>query len=129
MSVRVLIADDDPERAAMVGGLLRSLGCFEIETVRDGVEAVASVANDPPSLIFMDLVMPRMDGCQAIAEIRTNPSCARVPIIVLTGCSERTTHARAFRSGCDALLEYPVRREDLTRELRRFLWLGGQSVG
>ncbi|MCK9902559.1 two-component system response regulator [Parafrankia colletiae] len=87
-SYSVLLAEDDPGDAMLVteAFLARGLG-QEVETVADGVEAMAYL-HDPalrkPDLIILDLNMPRMDGRETLAAIKADPALRSIPVVVLT---------------------------------------------
>jgi CheY-like chemotaxis protein len=82
-----LVADDEAEVRQLVGDVLIEAG-FEILSARDGLELLDLAARHRPELIVADVMMPKMDGYTAIARLRGQPATARIPIIMLTGCTD-----------------------------------------
>ena len=81
----VLVVDDDPEarhdHAALAA---EGLPGVAVRTAADGEEALAAMAGEPPGLVLLDLVMPRMDGFALLERMRADPRLRRVPVVVLT---------------------------------------------
>jgi CheY-like chemotaxis protein len=82
---RLLVADDDPNVIDLISQLLGEH--YQIESVADGVDALAAVARNRPDVILLDLMMPRLDGFGVIAQLRQNPEHRNIPVVVLTAKS------------------------------------------
>ena len=81
----VLVVDDDPEvRRDHAALAAEGLPGVAIRTAADGEEALAAMAGEPPGLVLLDLVMPRMDGFAVLERMRADPRLRRVPVVVLT---------------------------------------------
>ena len=104
MSQYVLIVEDDPAIADALSGMLELEGLVSI-TARDGVEALERVADDRPSAIVLDLMLPRMDGFGFVAELEARGWRAGVPIVVMT--ADGRAEQKAARIGADAWVEKP----------------------
>jgi CheY-like chemotaxis protein len=109
MAATVLYVDDDRNLCQIVGRTLRSEG-YEVRTAFDGAEAVASLREDPPDLLLLDLLLPRRDGFEVLEEIRSMPPpISRLPVVLLSGCSPTPAYAERARSlGASELLAKPV---------------------
>lgn len=112
-ATRILMVDDE---ADLVWAVQRSL-CdegYEVFTAGDGVEALAVAQRRHPDLIILDIVMPRLDGIQALHKLRRDPNLAAVPILFLTSRSAIEDRIKGFDEGAD---DYVVKPFDL-REIK-----------
>jgi CheY-like chemotaxis protein len=102
--------------------LLEKLGCC-VDVVSNGREAVAAVARGEYALVFMDCLMPEMDGFEATAAIRQGETGSRrVPIIALTASAMQGDREACLAAGMDDYLSKPLGLRDMERMLRR--WRG-----
>jgi len=111
-SLKVLLAEDNVFNRKVIQGLFKRLGC-EIDQAKNGREAVDIVGGKDYDIIFMDLLMPEMDGIQAVAEIRK--SGLTIPIIALTAVEDKETRQRAIDAGFDGYLIKPASEESLRK--------------
>jgi twitching motility two-component system response regulator PilH len=109
---RVIVVDDDPDIRALVGRVLSD--AYDVQTFADGETALAAVRADPPALVLLDLMMPRMDGEAFLMRMRVQLGDAAPPVALLTASSQRTDVAR--RHGVAAALDKPFELDDV-REL------------
>ena len=120
----ILMADDDHEdREFAREAFQESRLANDFRTVGDGVELLqylrregayaASGAAPRPGLILLDLQMPRMDGFQTLEQIRSDPSFARIPVIVMTTSGADEDIARSYDSGANSYVRKPVTFEGL----------------
>ena len=118
----VLVVDDSAEARAFAATYLRLAGFAVIEAV-DGLEAVRLATEVSPTIILMDLNMPRLDGCGATARLRANRSTAGIPVLALTAETEAPILAQARAAGCAAVLQ---KSEPMDRLLQAILALAGR---
>jgi CheY-like chemotaxis protein len=97
---------------------VRSLG-FDVDEAVNGATALELAQRRKPDLVFMDLVMPVMDGFEAIRRMREEPTLASVKIVALSASAFDTTRARSIRAGCDDFLSKPVRLNEVLNALAR----------
>ena len=114
----IVIADDNDDNREMYALYLRVIG-FRIAQASDGEEAVALTRDLRPSVVVLDVHMPRMNGLDAIRHIRQDLSPREMPFLVLTAHDDQEQHARA--AGANHVCRKPCPPEDLARELRRLL--------
>jgi len=116
--VTVLIVDDDEDVRDMVALSVSAEG-FAAATASDGKEALDRLRETPkPSLVFLDLRMPRMNGFDVLAAMRREPELGAVPVVVITGDS--TSVPRAIAAGAVECLVKPIELDDLIATVRRF---------
>jgi len=118
---RILLADDNAELRRYVAGLLRR--DYDVIPVHDGEEALAAVADHRPDLILTDIMMPRLDGHQLVAQLRTNPATARVPIILLSARAGEEAKVEGLAHGCDDYLVKPFSARELRARISTHLEL------
>jgi len=120
MSRQMLVADDSPAIRAVITDALEESGVREedIETVEDGNEAIEKYHELDPDIVFMDLNMPRTDGCEAAQEILSENPRAR--IVAVTGLREDKQIVEEIRSiGAFAILQKPLRFQDIQDVLNK----------
>ncbi|MCC7152408.1 MAG: response regulator [Rubrivivax sp.] len=125
MNPRVIVVDDEAASAAVLGGLLRRLGCEVILFDRAAQALPAMLAGDV-DLVCLDLSMPGLDGHQALTLIRSHEYSQRapsVPVIAVTGRVRPQDRAQALAAGFAAHLGKPVLAERLQRVLARTMTL------
>jgi PAS domain S-box-containing protein len=114
----ILVAEDNPMSRVMMQEMLTELG-HKVTTTPDGLAALRAIEARPYDLVFMDVMMPQLDGISATRRIRSGvPPRARTPII---GCSAHTADAASYRAaGMDEFLPKPVDRTRLQDLIRQF---------
>lgn len=125
----ILMADDDEDdRLLATEALAESRVSNELRCVEDGVELMdylhrrgvyAPPASAPrPGLILLDLNMPRMDGREALREIKGDPSLRRIPVVVLTTSRADEDIARSYDLGANSYIPKPVTFDGLVEVVR-----------
>ncbi len=116
----VLVADDSKTSQLLHTAILRRAG-YLVTLARDGVEAVARATTEKPTLLLLDLVMPRMDGLQALQELRSRAATRELPVIVVTTRGEPGSLDAALQAGCSDYVTKPVDSRELLAKVRRFI--------
>ena len=112
---RVLVADDDADIRDLVQFKLTQSG-FDVAAVGDGQTALEAVLADPPDLLVLDLMMPRLTGIEVCQALRSDDRTATVPVIMLTAKAQEADVTRGFGVGADDYVIKPFSpRELLTR--------------
>ena len=119
---RILLVDDNPANLALLFALLDPLG-FEVEAVDDGDKALSSVAQHKPDLILMDLLMPGIDGHEALRRIRNTDGNSRTKIVGVSAAVADKTRVKAFAAECDGFVAKPVELKELLPVLKTQLRL------
>ncbi|MCK6480761.1 MAG: response regulator, partial [Planctomycetes bacterium] len=127
---RILVVDDNEVNRRIAVRQLERKG-YLVETASDGAEAVEAVKRTPYDLVFMDWVMPGMDGFEATRAIRAweEGRGTRTPIVAMTACAMEGDRERCLEPGMDDYLTKPVRFEDLDAMLDRWLAQGPLPPG
>jgi diguanylate cyclase (GGDEF)-like protein len=120
MSERVLVADDDPDILTVVKVNLELDG-FELETAVDGEDALQKATSQPPNVIILDIMMPRMDGLTALHRLRSQAATASIPIILLTARGLPEDRVRGLELGADDYITKPFDITELAARVRAVL--------
>ncbi|MBV8957267.1 MAG: response regulator [Actinobacteria bacterium] len=99
---RVLVVDDE-EGIRVLCRVNLELGGFEVVEASDGVEALEKARAQHPDLVFLDLMMPRMDGWQVLDELKNDATTANIPVVILTA---RTSEEDQMRGWGGGILDY-----------------------
>jgi len=117
---KVLIIDDSQTIRRSAENMLSAEG-VEILTAEDGFQALSIIAEENPSLIFIDIVMPKLDGYQACAIIKNNPEFQHIPVIMLTSKDGLFDRARGQVVGSDHYLTKPFTKDELLQSLQQHM--------
>jgi len=118
-NLKVMIIDDSKTIRRTAETLLQKVGC-EVITATDGFDALAKVADSRPDIIFVDIMMPRLDGYQTCALIKNNALFKTIPIIMLSSKDGLFDKAKGRIVGSDQYLTKPFSREELLGAIRQF---------
>jgi twitching motility two-component system response regulator PilG len=110
--LKVMIIDDSKTIRRTAETLLQKVGC-EVVTAIDGFDALAKIVDNNPDIIFVDVVMPRLDGYQTCALIKNNPDYADKPVIMLSSKDGLFDKARGRIVGADEYLTKPFSKDEL----------------
>ena len=120
MSASILVADDEPNIVLSLEFLLRQAG-FRVRTVSDGEAALAAIAQEPPDLVLLDVMIPGRDGYAVCQEIRGNPAWRGMRIIMLTAKGGEIQREKGLSLGADEYVTKPFSTRELVERIRRML--------
>jgi len=112
LNVKVMVIDDSKTIRRSAETLLKKVGC-EVVTATDGFEALAKITEHHPDIIFVDIMMPRLDGYQTCALIKNNQTFKSTPVIMLSSKDSIFDRARGRIVGSEEYLTKPFSKEDL----------------
>ncbi len=115
----VLVVDDSNTVRRSAEIFLRQ-GGYEVLLADDGYDALAKVNDYQPQLIFCDILMPKLDGYQTCAIIKSNSRHARTPVIMLSSRDSVLDKARGRMVGCEEYLTKPFTKDQLLQAVRQF---------
>jgi CheY-like chemotaxis protein len=107
MSARVLVVEDTPDNLHLMSFLLRAYG-HAVEPAESGERGVELAPTVQPDLVIMDLQLPGIDGYQALAALRSDPSLPRMPVIAVTSFAMADDHRKAVQAGFDHYISKPI---------------------
>lgn len=117
---KVMVIDDSQTIRRTAETLLMKEG-YSVVTAADGFEALAKIADQNPDLIFIDIMMPRLNGYQACALIKSNARYAGTPVIMLSSKDGLFDRARGRIVGSDEYLTKPFTKDELIGAVRTHL--------
>ena len=115
--VKVMVIDDSKTIRRTAETLLTKVGC-EVITATDGFDALAKIADTKPSIIFVDIMMPRLDGYQTCALIKNNSEFKSTPVVMLSSKDGIFDKAKGRIVGSDRYLTKPFSKEELLGTIR-----------
>ena len=116
--LKVMVIDDSKTIRRTAETLLKQAGC-EVLTATDGFEALAKIADGHPDVIFVDIMMPRLDGYQTCSLIKHNKEFRSTPVIMLSSKDGLFDRARGRVVGSEQYLTKPFTREELLNAIQR----------
>ena len=116
--LKVMVIDDSKTIRRTAETLLKKEGC-EVLTAVDGFEALAKISDQKPAIIFVDIMMPRLDGYQTCALIKNNQMFKHTPVIMLSSKDGLFDKARGRIVGSEQYVTKPFTREELLDAIRK----------
>jgi len=116
--LKIMVIDDSKTIRRTAENLLSKAGC-EVFTATDGFEALSLIADRRPDLIFVDIMMPRLDGYQTCALIKNNAEFKRTPVIMLSSKDGLFDKARGRIVGSEQYLTKPFTKDELLDAIRQ----------
>ncbi len=121
---KVLVVDDDAAMVRLVGETLDGLG-YELESAADGVEALEKVRADPPDLMILDVMMPRMNGLEVCRIVKSFAGDSFIPIILVTVKGDIDSKVTGLKLGADDYLAKPYNPLELRARVASMLRIKG----
>jgi len=118
MDPRVLIVEDEPDNQEIVRAVVEDMLGYRATLAGDGVDALAKVADDLPSLVLLDLMLPKLDGYEVARRLKKDPRTRDVPIIAITALARPADRAKALAAGCDDYVDKPFDIDILEQKIR-----------
>jgi len=118
----ILVVDDNQQNLELLQAYLEDMDCKTLPA-HGGVEALEIVAGDPPDLILLDVMMPKMSGFEVCRRIKSNPKTTDIPVIMVTALNEFGDIERGIDSGTDDFVSKPVNKLELLTRVRTMLKL------
>jgi len=117
---RILVVEDNPNNRRLMVTVLEA-NQYEVITAEDGKQGVTAAQESIPSLILMDLQMPRLDGYGALAELQRDPATQEIPVLAVSGNATPADRSRVLESGFKAFIAKPFSIDELLKEIQRHL--------
>ena len=115
--LKVMVIDDSKTIRRTAETLLQKAGC-EVVTAIDGFDALAKIVDNNPDIIFVDIMMPRLDGYQTCALIKNSVNYQNIPVIMLSSKDGLFDQAKGRVVGSDEYLTKPFSKDELLNAIR-----------
>lgn len=116
---KILIIDDDPRNIFALKLTLQARG-YQCLTAGSAAEGIAIAENPDTGIVLMDMMMPEMDGYQAIAELRGKPLTAQIPIVAVTAQAMIGDREKCLEAGANAYISKPIDVDVLLQTIQEF---------
>ena len=121
MASRKILLVDDSETVLQMEQMILAKSSYELILARDGEEGVAKVLATQPDLILMDVVMPKMNGFEAMKQLRENAQTRSVPIVMVTSKAEAESMETGYQTGCSDYIIKPIDHLELVTKVKNLL--------
>lgn len=118
----ILVVDDNQQNLELLQAYLEDMECVTVPAV-DGPTALDIVAKNPPDLILLDVMMPKMSGFEVCRRIKNDPATTNIPVIMVTALNELGDIERGIDSGSEDFVSKPVNKLELLTRVRTMLKL------
>ena len=116
----VLVVDDHPLNLELIEGCLADVDC-RVVTATDGIEALEKIHQEPPDLVLLDVMMPRMDGYEVCQRLKQSPEGRLLPVVMVTALGQIADRVRGLEVGADDFIVKPIERVELVARVRSLL--------
>jgi DNA-binding response OmpR family regulator len=121
MASRKILLVDDSETVLQMEQMILAKSSYELILARDGEEGVAKALATQPDLILMDVVMPKMNGFEAMKQLRENAQTRSVPIVMVTSKAEAESMEAGYQNGCSDYIIKPIDQLELMMKVKNLL--------
>ena len=113
-----MVVEDEPDIAEVVRHNLNRSG-YEVEVYGRGDTALAAINNQPPDLILLDLKLPRKNGREVLAEIKSDPDLKSIPVVILSKSSAERDVLDTYNSHANCYVQKPLDLDEFIAAVRR----------
>lgn len=109
---RILIVDDEERNLELMSAILRIYG-YSYNTAKNGVEALSKVKESFPDLIFLDIMMPKMDGFETCRKLKQDPATLHIPVVMVTALADRESRIKGLKAGANDFITKPIDKTEV----------------
>lgn len=120
MASRILVVDDEPFILRSLTFVLRKEG-FEVLEARNGEEAIQVIRREKPTLVFLDVMMPKKNGYEVCEEVKSDPELRDVYVVMLTAKGQESDRDKGLALGADEYMTKPFSPSRITERVRELL--------
>ena len=120
MAIKVLVIDDEEDYRLIISDVLKGAG-YDVRLAKDGEEGLRMAKADPPEVVLVDWMMPRMDGERFCRSLRAEPTLAGLPVLMLTVRQTADEELEALHFGVDDFIVKPFKAPELLARVRAVL--------
>lgn len=118
MTKRVLIAEDEPHIVESLSFVLQRSG-YDVSSVLDGEAAMARLHSEPPDVVILDVMLPKLNGFEVLKRLKSDPALSSIPVIILTAKGQTQDRRMAEEIGVDGFMTKPFSNREIVDEVRR----------
>ena len=123
LGARMLVVDDSPTICAVLGKMLGHEG-YVVSRANDGNSAIQLARDEQPALIFLDIVLPGMNGFAVLRALRHDPQTRHIPIVMISGNQQATEQFYVQRFGADDFMKKPFGRDEVCKRIGQLVQSG-----
>ena len=123
MSSAILIVEDNPDNLTTVSAILRQT--YPLLTAADGEAGLRMALEERPSLILLDMSLPKMDGFEVLKALKENTEMMHIPVIAMTAHAMKGDRERMMDAGCDDYIPKPLDPNEVLSKISQ--WLKGEN--
>jgi twitching motility two-component system response regulator PilH len=127
LGARMLVVDDSPTICAVLGKMLGHEG-YAVSKATDGESAIQLARDEQPVLIFLDIVLPGMNGFAVLRALRHDPLTQHIPIVMISGNQQATEQFYVQRFGADDFMKKPFGRDEVCKRIEQLVQSGRLAV-
>lgn len=116
---KVLVVDDSPAELTNIKRIIAEMGCIVI-SASNGVQAVELARSEKPDIIFMDIIMPEMDGYEATRKLSNDPAVKNIPIIFVSSKGQKADKLWGQMQGGKGYITKPYTPDQIMKQIRMF---------
>lgn len=120
MSDKILVVDDNQDAIAILEAVLRGAG-YPVVSAKDGLEAMQKITTEDPSLILLDVMMPKMDGYEVCRTVKSDPKLSHIPILLVSAKTDPASKERGLSLGAADYLFKPIQPALVLRKVKEHL--------
>ncbi len=105
---KILIVDDNDINLKLLERIISNNTTCDVISATNGQDAIQLASTEKPFLIFMDMMMPGIDGYEATKQIKSNPELANTPVVAVTAVNTKEGIKKVFDCGCEDILQKPI---------------------
>ena len=118
---KILIVDDNEINLKLLERIILNNTSCEVLSASSGGEALELVTNESPFLVFMDMMMPGMDGYEATFRIKKDPNSSTLPVVAVTAVNTKEGIKKVFDCGCEDILQKPISINTVVQLIEKYL--------
>jgi twitching motility two-component system response regulator PilH len=117
---KILVVEDSPTYLRQISNLLQDNG-FQTITAKDGEEALEKAVRENPSVIVLDIILPKKNGFQVCRQLKTSPATQEIKILMLTSKSQDSDRFWGLKQGADDYMTKPFKDEELLHNIAKLI--------
>lgn len=114
----VLVVDDSPTGRQAASNLLKR-GGYQVSTAVDGEEALEKIAAEPPPVVVLDIVLPKMNGYQVLRQLKAEPATTQIKVILVSSKSQESDRFWGLKQGADDYIAKPYPEDALVAAVKK----------